>query len=294
MSHGLVAERRAPDEARAASARVARRTAAGIGSLMTRLALLFTTGLLLSVAPALAQQRVIGLDALRSGLSFQAPAIKAMQADDFANPAQLWLDRGAQLWSSPAGSANIACAQCHGEATRSMAGVAAHYPQFDTVLARLLNLSGRIDACRVTHQRAPAFTAESDDAIAIAAYVGSVSRGMPIGVSIEGPARAHFEAGQALYYLRMGQMNLACNNCHEQNWGRRLLAETISQGQPNAYPIYRIEWQKAGSLHRRFRSCLSGVRAEMWPYGAAEYLDLELFLAWRAEGLAIETPGVRK
>ena len=249
----------------------------------------------LAAAPmAPAQERVIALDALRSGLSFQPASVRAMQADEFANPAQLWLDRGAALWAAPAGRSQQACATCHGDAAQSMKGVAARYPRIDTALGRLVNLAGRIDACRVGKQGLAAFTPESDEAIGIAAYVGSWSRGVPIGVSIDAEARAHFDAGRALYYRRMGQMNLACNHCHEQNWGRQLLAETISQGHPNAYPIYRLEWQKAGSLHRRFRSCLSGVRAEMWPYGAPEYLDLELFRAWRAQGVAIETPGVRK
>ena len=243
---------------------------------------------------ALAQERVIALEALRSGLAFQPESVRSMQADEFANPAQLWLDRGAALWAMPAGRSQVSCAGCHGDAARSMAGVAARYPRVDTPLGRLVNLAGRIDACRVDKQGASAFAPESDEAIGIAAYVGSWSRGVPSGVSIEGAARPHFEAGRDLYYRRMGQMNLACNNCHEQNWGRQLLAETISQGHPNAYPIYRLEWQKAGSLHRRFRSCLSGVRAQMWPYGSPEYLDLELFLAWRAQGVAIETPGVRK
>jgi L-cysteine S-thiosulfotransferase len=89
-------------------------------------------------------------------------------------------------------------------------------------------------------------------------------------------------------------MNLACAQCHEQNWGRRLFAETITQGHPNAWPAYRMEWQTLGSEERRLRACLSGVRAEMLPYGSPEYLDLELFLAWRAEGLRVETPGVRR
>src|SRR5207302_837223 len=112
--------------------------------------------------------------------------------------------------------------------------------------------------------------------------------------SIAGPAREHFEAGRAAYYRRRGQMNLACAHCHEASWGKRLLAETITQGHPNAYPAYRLEWQTLGSLERRLRACVSGVRAEMPPYGAPEYLDLELFLAWRAQGLPVETPGVRR
>jgi len=89
-------------------------------------------------------------------------------------------------------------------------------------------------------------------------------------------------------------MNLACAHCHDRNWGRQLLAETISQGHGNAYPAYRLEWQSAGSLQRRMRACYFGLRAEMPPYGAQELLDLELYLAWRASGLPVETPGVRR
>jgi len=36
------------------------------------------------------------------------------------------------------------------------------------------------------------------------------------------------------------------------------------------------------------------LRAEMLPLGSPPLLDLELFLAWRAQGLPIETPGVRR
>jgi len=88
-------------------------------------------------------------------------------------------------------------------------------------------------------------------------------------------------------------MKRSCAHCHERNWGRPLLNETISQGYGNAYSIYRLEWQDMGSLHRRFRSCYYGVRAEMLPAGSPEYLDLELFMARCAEGLPIESPGVR-
>ena len=86
----------------------------------------------------------------------------------------------------------------------------------------------------------------------------------------------------------------ASPRCHNANWGRTLFAERISQGHPNAYPAYRLEWQTLGSLERRLRACLSGVRAEILPYGSPEYADLALYLSWRAKGLPIETPGVRR
>jgi sulfur-oxidizing protein SoxA len=46
-------------------------------------------------------------------------------------------------------------------------------------------------------------------------------------------------------------------------------------------------------LQRRLRNCLSGVRAAVPPYGAAELVALELHLMQRAAGMALETPAVR-
>jgi sulfur-oxidizing protein SoxA len=35
------------------------------------------------------------------------------------------------------------------------------------------------------------------------------------------------------------------------------------------------------------------MRAEPYAYGAPELVDLELFLMWRARGMAMEAPAVR-
>jgi sulfur-oxidizing protein SoxA len=241
---------------------------------------------------AAAQERVLPQSALRSGIEFAGADVRAMQADDFANPGFLWIERGENLWndSQPGRS----CASCHGDATTSMRGVAAHYPAFDREAGAVLDLEARINACRVRHQNAKPLDRESDELLALTAYVAYPSRGMPLSVSIDGPARAAFDRGRAFYATRHGQMNLACSQCHDQNWGKRLYAETLSQGHGNAFPAYRLEWQTLGSLQRRIRACLFGIRAEMPRAGAPELTDLELYLAWRASGLKLETPGVRR
>ena len=231
---------------------------------------------------------------LKSGIEFTGAEVRALQQDDFANPGMLWVARGEQLWREPAGTEGKSCANCHGDAKASMRGVATRYPLLEPGAARLVNLEGRILQCRERRQQAEPLRHESDDLLALTALVAHQSRGMPVNVAVNSQNRKHFEAGREMYYRRLGQTNLSCAQCHQDNWGRKLGPETISQGHGNAYPVYRLEWQTAGSLQRRFRSCLSGVRAEMLPYGASEYLDLELYLAWRASGLPIETPGVRR
>ena len=62
---------------------------------------------------------------------------------------------------------------------------------------------------------------------------------------------------------------------------------------PTGYPLYRLEWQRIGSLRRRLRNCVVGMRASPYADDAAEIVDLELYLAWRAGGLVMETPAVR-
>jgi len=231
---------------------------------------------------------------LKAGSEFQPPAIRTLQADEFANPAMLWVSQGEQLWTAPRGAAKKSCADCHGAAEKSMKGVATRYPRFAPQSGRVLNLEGQINICSVERQLAPPLEYESDPLLALTAWVAHQSRGMPLAVHIDDDLRATFDAGRRLYNQRMGQLNLACRHCHQLNWGKQLLTDTVSQGHGSGYPAYRFEWQKIGSLQRRLRACYFGVRAEMPEYGSPDLLALELYLAWRANGLAIEAPGVRK
>ncbi len=231
---------------------------------------------------------------LKSGIEFSGAEMRAMQQDDFANPGMLWVSRGEKLWSEAAGTDGTACADCHAAAKTSMKGVAARYPRIDHAAAGLMNLEGRIMQCREARQQAQPLGHESDELLALTAYVAHQSQGMPRSMTIDAGNRSNFERGRAFYNRRVGQMNLACTHCHDSNWGKKLGPETNSQGHGNAYPLYRLEWQTLGSLQRRFRSCLSGVRAEVLPFGAPEYLELELYLAWRAGSLPLEVPGVRR
>jgi sulfur-oxidizing protein SoxA len=231
---------------------------------------------------------------LKSGIELASAEVRAMQGDDLSNPGMLWITRGEALWREPAGAAKQACANCHGDAAATMRGAATRYPAADQPSGKLVNLEDRVNLCRVRHQRGGALAHESDELLALTAFVAHQSRGLPLEPPRDQAELAGTERGRSRYHRRIGQMNLACAHCHQQNWGKRLLAQTISQGHGNAYPAYRLEWQTLGSLQRRLRSCYFGVRAEMPPYGAPELIELELYLRWRAAGLPLETPGVRR
>jgi len=229
----------------------------------------------------------------RSGYEFMSRETRAMQDEDTANPGMLWVLEGGALWSRKTGAAGRACADCHGDARVSMKGVAARHPAFDAARGRPVSLEQRINACRVERQQAPALAHESRELLALTAFVARQSRGLPIDVTIDARTQPFLDAGRALWERRQGQLNLACRQCHDDNWGRRLAGSMIPQAHPTGYPLYRLEWQGMGSLQRRFRNCLIGVRSEPYEYGDPALVDLELYLMWRARGMLMDAPAVR-
>jgi sulfur-oxidizing protein SoxA len=229
----------------------------------------------------------------RSGYEFMSAQTRAMQDDEAANPATLWLLDGESLWTRKAGVADIACVTCHGDAATTMKGVAARYPAFDAARGRPIDLEQRINACRTGAQQAPPFAFESHELLALTAYVARQSRGLPIRIDVDARLQPFLDRGRAAYERRQGQLNVSCAQCHDQYWARTLAANPITQAHPTGYPLYRLEWQSLGSLQRRLRNCLAGVRAETYPFGAPELVELELYLMWRARGMKVETPAVR-
>jgi L-cysteine S-thiosulfotransferase len=229
----------------------------------------------------------------RSGYSFMTPETQAIQNDDTANPGMLWVLDGEALWKRKTGTVGKACADCHDDARVSMKGVAAHYPAFDRTMGRPVNLEQRINLCRTRHQQATPLTYESRDLLALSAYVAQQSRGIAIETGADPQLEPFIARGRELFMQRQGQLNLGCTNCHDDNWDRHLAGSAITQAHPTGYPLYRLEWQSLGSLERRLRSCIGGVRAQPYDYGAPELVALELYLMSRARGMPMEAPAVR-
>jgi L-cysteine S-thiosulfotransferase len=229
----------------------------------------------------------------KSGYEFMGREIRTMQDDDTTNPAMLWVLDGEALWKRKDGAAAKSCADCHGDGRTNMRGVAARYPAFNASRGRPVDLEQRINICRTDKQNATLLAFESKELLALAAYVGRQSRGMPIAIEDDERSKPFLQTGRDMFNQRQGQLNLSCAQCHDDNWGQKLAGAPIPQGHATGYPLYRLEWQTLGSLQRRLRNCIFGMRAESYPLGAPEYVDLELYLMWRARGMKVETPAVR-
>ncbi|MGJ3259144.1 MAG: sulfur oxidation c-type cytochrome SoxA [Rhodospirillales bacterium] len=229
----------------------------------------------------------------RSGYTYMTDESRAMQVDSFQNPGMIWVEQGAELWDQTNGKAGKACANCHGADGEKMKGVAARYPAYDAEAKKLQSVETQINYCLENRMQAEPYKWESKEMLSMTAFVNNQSLGMPVDVKVDGPAAEWFEKGKEFYYQRRGQLDMACKHCHEDNPGGIIRANTLSQGQINGFPTYRLKWQKVGSVHRRFRGCNSQVRADRFDYGADEYLALELYVKWRGRGLPIEAPAVR-
>ncbi len=256
---------------------------------------------ILLAAPALAadgkssamKQSIKGhpLSELFSGYYYASKDTQEIQNDDFANPAMTWYDIGETNWSKKDGEAGKSCAECH--KVGDMKGVGARYPIFDDKLKKLMNVEERVNNCRKSYMKAKPWKYDSANMLGMAIYVNAQSRGMPRSVKIDGPAADYFKKGKDFYYARRGQLDMSCAHCHEKYYGQKIRMNTLTQGHSNGFPTYRLKWQKPGSLHRRFSGCNKQVRAKAFKRGSPEYMALELYLAWRGQGLTVETPAVR-
>lgn len=238
-----------------------------------------------------------------SGNAFLPPGLRTLQADAVASPVTLWLDTGAQLWASS--STGPSCQSCHG-GVEQLKNAAPTFPRLAPDGKSLINLEDQIAVCRARTGR-PGARLEDDDVLALSALLHNAARGQPINV--QPPAQgaggqgnpaaaaqwqAHLGRGAQLFATRIGRINLACVHCHEDNVGRQMRSDVISPGNPTGFPIYRMSWQRLGSIDRRLRACYSGVQAVVPPMGDAALRELELYLKVRANGMPIEGPSVRR
>ena len=229
-----------------------------------------------------------------TGYTYADPTTQSMQDDDYVNPGFLWVQEGEKLWSAAEGAAGKSCADCHGKAQESMKAVGALYPKWQEKIGKLENVEQRINQCRADNMKAEPWKWESPALLAMTAYVRLQSRGQPVGVAVEGPVKPHLQNGERLFYMRHGQLDLSCANCHEDNDGKWMRGDHLGQAMANGFPTYRLKEQTLISLQFRLIGCVPDTRAEAYPYGSDEYVDLELYLAHRGKGLPVEAPSVRR
>ena len=232
------------------------------------------------------------IDTIYSGWRFRTDETQALQIDDFDNPAMLTVDQAVDAYDTVEGAAGESCASCHGD-VEGFKGLTASMPKVNGD-GKLEVMEDIINTCRTDRMQADAWKWSGQEMQGMVALIGLQSRGMPMNVAIDGAAQPYWEQGKEMYYTRFGQLELSCANCHEDNWGRMIRADHLSQGQINGFPTYRLKQARLISKHNRFRGCIRDTRAETFAEGSDEFRALELYVASRGNGLSVETPAVRQ
>lgn len=234
-------------------------------------------------------------DEVLSGWLFREAETRATEAESFANPGMLAVERGAEIWETVDGTMGKSCASCHGDAAETMKGVGASYPKWDADSKKPINVELQIDKCRVENMGAEAYKFDDPDQVALTTFIKHQSLGTPVGIDLgQGEMQSWWDRGKQVYYTRTGQLNFACASCHEGAMGKFIRADHLSQGQVNGFPTYRFATGGMVSVHNRFRGCIRDTRAEIPKAFSDDLMALEVYVTWRSTGLSVETPAVRQ
>ncbi len=228
-----------------------------------------------------------------SGYEFAEPSTQKIQDDEFLNPGYLWVERGKKLWKKMYGRKQKSCQNCHGD-LKTMKGVSLNFPSVYKNTNKLINLEQQINICRKEKMQAENFKPEDKDLLSLSVAISNQSKGLKQNLDVDNKNAIWFQLGKELYFKKIGQMGLACNQCHDERVGMNLRAEKVSQGQINGFPAYLLRWSKLVSVHRRIQYCNEQARAKPFKIFSDEYNALQLYLTKRGEGLKIESPSVRK
>ncbi len=176
-------------------------------------------------------------------------------------------------------------------------GIRQNYPYFDSKTGQIKTLEQEINECR-TKNGEKALGWKKGDIAAISAYMASTSNGKKLNVKIPNDPRAlaAYERGKLHFYAKRGQLNLSCANCHYDNAGRMVRADTLSPalGHPTHFPVYRLKWSGLGTIHRRYGGCNKQVRAKPFKAQSDEYKALEYFHTYMSNGISVNAPSSRK
>ena len=216
--------------------------------------------------------------------------------DPTENPAMFGLDRGKEAFKR-AGMNGKSCASCHSSPETAFKTWAARMPRYEPRLNKILGVEEFI----ARHARATTggeILMQSDDNIALSIYLHNIANGAPINPDLSSAgAKQAVASGQQLMRRKIGQLNMACIDCHTRErhafkWARgQYLVEF--KGTVAHFPTWRTSRGDIWDIRKRFQWCNVSVRANELPPDAKEYGDIEMALAALNKGAKINAPGMR-
>ena len=254
--------------------------------------------------------------ATSSGLALAQPAAsdllaeyREMLAD--GNPAELYEAEGEELWKKPAGPKKATLEKCDlGLGPGVVKGASAQLPRYFEDTKKVQDLESRLMTCMETIQGIPQSEVVNGsfgkgvrkDLEAIVAYVVTQSKGMKISVPASHPKEKEMVAlGEKIFYLQGGPMDFSCASCHAVDNKRIRMQDlpnlTKHKGASDGWgtwPAYRVSSGTFWTMQRRLNDCYRQQRMPYPIYGSDATIALSIFMANKADGGEIQTPGLKR
>ena len=222
------------------------------------------------------------------------PVEKRDNLDPIENPAMWAVEKAQELWKQ-AGAAGSSCNTCHSDPKTSFKSWAASMPMWEPRLNKALSVEEFV----TRHAKATtgaSWLMETDENRAMSVYLHFLANGTPMKVDTSSPdAKAAIERGKELSARKVGQLNMACTDCHGKVANRWIRGQWLGEpkGQLDHFPTWRTSLLAIWDIRQRFQWCQVNIRADELPPDAKEYGDLEFYLAVQNEGQKLSVPGIR-
>jgi sulfur-oxidizing protein SoxA len=222
------------------------------------------------------------------------PVEKRDNLDAIENPGMWAVEKAQELWKEKSTS-GFSCNSCHSNPKATFKTWAASMPKWEPRLNKVLNVEEFV----TRHAKATTgavWLMETDENRAMSVYLHFLANGAPIKVdTTSAQAKAAIERGKVLSERKVGQLNMACTDCHGKAANHWIRGQWMGEpkGQYDHFPTWRTSLLAIWDIRQRFQWCQVNIRADELPPDAKEYGDLEFYLASQNEGLKLSVPGIR-
>ena len=222
------------------------------------------------------------------------PVEKRDNLDPIENPGMWAVDKAQELWKQK-GAAGFSCNACHSDPQTAFKTWAASMPKWEPRLNKVLGVEEFV----TRHAKATTghtWLMETDENRAMSVYLHFLANGAPIKIDTTSPeAKAAIERGKELSARKVGQLNMACTDCHGKVANHWIRGQWLGEpkGQYDHFPTWRTNLLAIWDIRQRFQWCQVNIRADELPPDAKEYGDLEFYLATQNEGQKLSVPGIR-
>jgi sulfur-oxidizing protein SoxA len=213
-------------------------------------------------------------------------------------PYEVGLENGKTLWNTPFenGKTFASCFKNGGK------NIAQGYPYWDETGKQVRTAEMDLNDCLKRNGEKEFTDLDKDQATRVklaelTAYFYSLSKGQRIKIDLSKPgALAAYEKGKQFWWAKRGQLNFACADCHMEIAGKNFGGNqplSAALGHTTAWPAQRLEWDRIETLHQRYATCNSQVRAKPLAHNGEEYRNLQLYETFMASDLPLTAPAMR-